>query len=94
VKESKGQSSSIPDDVDLDVCGDAEEVAPARESSPAQAVELRRGAAGCWITGALAFAAFSAMVSLELLEPLPNDPESISPNASPEAVAATPPLDL
>lgn len=40
----------------------------------------------------MAFAAFSAMVSLELLEPFPNDAESKSPNASPEVAAVAPPL--
>jgi hypothetical protein len=34
------------------------------------------------------------MVNLALLEPLPSDPESRSPNASPEVVATTPPFDL
>jgi hypothetical protein len=34
------------------------------------------------------------MVNLALLEPLPSGPESRSPNASPEVVVTTPPLDL
>lgn len=90
VEESKGQSSSIPAELDLDACDDEKEVPPARESSPAQAVALCSGTAGCWITCALTLAAFSAMVSLALLELLPNEPESISPNASPEVVATLP----
>lgn len=47
VEESKGHSSSIPAEVDLDACDDEKEVPPARESSPAQAVALCSGTAGC-----------------------------------------------
>ena len=93
VEESKSQLSSVPGDLGLEGCEDEKEEVPARESSPAQASVLRGGTTGCWITCALAFAAFSAMVSLELLEPLPNEPESRSPNASPDVMAVAPLLE-
>jgi hypothetical protein len=46
VEESKSQSSSFPDDMDLGACEDEKEVALARESSPAQAVVSCSGTAG------------------------------------------------
>lgn len=94
VVEPKIQSSSTSGVAGLCCCDDEKEAPPARESSPAQADDVCSGMGGCWITRALALAACSAMLRLALLGLAPNDPESRSPNASPEVLVAAPPFDF